>query len=139
MIVKLNNDTFRVQFIKEVEPRRGGRTTIKTICKIFKYAGEEACEKACEEYENQTRLIWELFSAGVARQNPVDKYNHLIGKRVALQHAMIKVPEGADTPLGRLLIELSEIASHMETFYHFDRVERSVFAQRLEREFDQSA
>jgi len=105
MVVKLNNDTFRVQFIKEVESRRGGRTTITTICKIFRYA----CN--IEQEDGSTKPLWEAFSFGVARQNPVDKYNHLIGKRVALQDAL----------------------------YHFDRVERSVFAQRLEKEFDQSA
>jgi len=134
MIVKLNGQTFRVQFIKEVEPRRGGRTTITTICKVYLYKGEEACEKD----ETKTRPIWELFSAGMARQNPVDKYNHLVGKRVALQHAMIKVTSPTDVE-DACMEELCNIAAYPDTLYHFDRVERSVFAQRLEREFDQSA
>jgi len=133
MIVKLNNDTFRIQFIKEVESRRGGRTTITTICKIFKYAGEEV-----ERETGKESPIWSLFSTGVARQNPVDKYNHLIGKRVALQHAMIKqvIPATVEEiPM----YELCSIAADPDILYHFDRVERSVFAQRLEKEFDQSA
>jgi hypothetical protein len=104
MIVKLKDDTFRVQFIKEVESRRGGRTTITTICKIFKCVGKQT------QSEGLSKSIWEECSIGVARQNPRDKYNHLIGKRVALQHAMF-----------------------------FDRTERSVFAQRLEKEFNQNA
>lgn len=135
MIVKLNNDTFRVQFIKEVEPRRGGRTTIKTICKIFKCIEESCIDNGPIQYK------WELFSTGVARQNPVDKYNHMIGKRVALQHAMIKnLNEVQRIELcNKIFVTIGEIYEVPKDLYHFDRVERSVFAQRLEKEFDQNA
>jgi len=134
MIVHLNNDTYRVQFIKEVEERRGGRTTIKTICKIFKYLGRN-------EFGDHN-LVWELFSTGVARQNPLDKHDHLVGKRVALRNAMIKEVindqvDGPDALYNTLSMDewLNYIEEEPEVIYHFDRVDRCVFASMLEAEF----
>lgn len=145
MIVHLNNKTYRVQFIKvvesrknhtdverrdyaEVEPklRQHGKTTIKTICKIFVWG------------EKVGRVDgWVPFSESVARQNPVDKYNHMVGKRVALQKAMIKdMPEVKIVePEHRVFAQLSEFFQVPEPVYYFDRVERSYFASRLEAEF----
>jgi hypothetical protein len=133
MIVKVNNNTYRVQFIKEVEPRRGGRTTIKTICKIFLYVGEDTRE------DGRVVRKWEEMHVGVARQNPVDPYNHMIGKRVALQKAMIAFDPNNVIDIRRLSDnEWEEMIENWtdEIRYYFDRVERSTFARALEAEFN---
>lgn len=120
MQVQIGNNTFRVQFIKEVEQRRKG-TTITTICKIFQQAGTKEillngidCHIAWAALLDVPEKIiivpnWVDVALGRARQNPRDKYNHIIGKRVALQNAL-----GHTT---------------------FDRVERCSFAIALEAEF----
>ena len=82
MIVHLNGDTYRVQFIKEVEDRKRGRTTITTICKIFRHVGEK------NEGDGKVQRLWDDIGYGVARQNPEDKYNHYVGKAVALADAL---------------------------------------------------
>jgi len=133
MIVHLNNNTYRVQFIKEVEDRKRGRTTIATICKILKFEGEQILE------DGSTKKIWSVVSTGTARQNPSDKYNHMIGKRVALRHAMIKeLSEVQQLEVSNeVIVTLGEICEVPKTLYHFDRVERSVFANKLVEEFGQ--
>jgi len=133
MIVHLNNNTYRVQFIKEVEDRKRGRTTITTICKIFKFEGEQIQE------DGSSKKLWREISAGAARQNPSDKYNHMIGKRVALRHAMIKeLSEVQQLEVSNeVIVTLGEICEVPKTLYHFDRVERSVFANKLVEEFGQ--
>jgi hypothetical protein len=65
MIVKLHNDTYRVQFIKAVEKWKRGKTTIQTICKIFKWGekpeggkttGESRSGKRITENSQKSRL-----------------------------------------------------------------------------------
>lgn len=138
MIVKLNGETYRVQFIKEVEPRKRGKTTIKTICRIFRHVGEKCLG------DEKVKQLWEEVCNGASRQNPADKYNHLIGKKVALRSAMVKVkdviyPE-PEVPIDNddFFEQLSAPIEPPTITYHFDRIERSVFANALEAEFDRS-
>jgi len=132
MIVRLNNQTYRIQFIKQVENRKHGKTTIMTICRVLKHVGEENFGDG-----SGVRQLWEEVSRGASRQNPVDKYSHLIGKRVALSDAMIKklTPQIVDE---LCMNELLDVAHLPDALYYFDRVERSIFAQALEAEFVQS-
>jgi len=125
MIVKLNSDTYRVQFIKVVEQRKRGKTTVQTICKIFKWGEKPTGGEG-----------WVLFSEGLARQNPEDKYDHFTGKNVALKKAFIKKVKYAEgEEMQKVFAHLGELAPAPEIISHFDRVGRCVFANKLAEEF----
>ena len=137
MIVKLNNETCRIQFIKEVEKRKHGKTTIKTICRIFRHSHTTIVD-------GKNKHVWEEVCNGSSRQSPVDKYDHLIGKRVAMRDAMIKEiiysepePE-VFVSVNDFFGQLEDENEPIEILYHFDRVDRSYLAQKLEAEFDRS-
>jgi len=105
MKVDTVNNMYNVQFIKRTQVDDEGHSHVVTICKIFTIN-----ETQTGEYER------DLIGVGESKQNPKDLYDHVFGKKLALQRALV--------------------ASHFPAItYTMDRIEHTMVWQRFVEEF----
>ena len=101
----VNNNMYNVQFIKHIQVDDEGHSHVVTICKIF------TIRKFRDgEYDKN------LIGVGESKQNPKDVYDHVFGKKLALQRALVE-------------------GYFPDTTYIMDRIERTMVWQRFVEEF----